>query len=235
GGGVERAPSPAQPLDERAQALGLVGEGAGAGEIDDRPESPCEPLDPASDVPLERERGVVQAPLEHGLVAGPHRLRISAVGYERKAVPSQGEVALVRLHRRVDHASRQREEALVERPLENDHLLDEVDDFTELAEGIAPFAKRIEALPDEALTLGRVRLDVGGTQYLRIGLGGGQVDLAVREAVPPCRCAVALHRRSVQAGAGPPDRPRKTESRSVPPHRLAEAEAADDLVQLARQ
>src|SRR4030095_2725669 len=109
-----------------------------------------------------------------------------------------------------------------------------MNDLRELAEGIAPFAKRIEALPDEALTLGRVRLDVGGTQCLRIGLGGGQVDLAVREAVPPCRGAVALHRRSVQAGAGSPERTSTPESRSVPPHRLAEAEAADDLVQLAR-
>jgi hypothetical protein len=138
------------------------------------------------------------------------------------------------LHRRVDHASRQREEALVERTLEDDHLLDEMNDLPQLAEGIAPLAECVEPLPNEALTLGRVRLHVYGAQCLCIGLGGRQVDLAVGEAVPQSRGAVALHRRSVQAGAGPPDGPRKTESRSVPPHRLAEAQAADDLVQLAR-
>ena len=46
---------------------------------------------------------VLLAPI--GVLELAHRRRISAVGHERKAVPSQREVALVRLHRRVDHPS----------------------------------------------------------------------------------------------------------------------------------
>ena len=56
-------------------------------------------------------------PREHELVAGAHDIGVAAVGDEREAVAAEREVALVRLHRRDDHALGQLQEALVERAL----------------------------------------------------------------------------------------------------------------------
>ena len=120
-------------------------------------------------------------------------------------------------------------------PFEDGRPLDQVDDLAQLAERVAPLAERVEPLADPPLALGGVGLDVGAPQHVRIGVGGGDVHLAVRETVAVRLRAVTRHRLVVEPGARPPDRPRKPASRLVPAHRLSEPEAADDLVQLSGQ
>ena len=99
---LQRRLAAAELARQPAQAVGLVGEGARPLEEGDRAEVLGKLVDPAADVPLEREARVVEPALEHVLVPGEHELRIAAVGHEGKAAPAEREVALVRLHRRHD-------------------------------------------------------------------------------------------------------------------------------------
>ena len=94
-------------------------------------------------------------------MSGRDDLPLAAVCDQREAVSLDREVALVRLHRRHDHALRQLEKALVEAALEHDRLLDQVDDFGELAAGVAPAADRVQPFDDQPPALVCNRLDVG--------------------------------------------------------------------------
>ena len=158
----------AEPLDEPHEPLGLVGERACALEEGDRAEPAASCSIPDGEVALEREGRVVEPALEHALVAADHERRIAAVGDEGEAGAREREVALVGLHRRLDHPRRQREEALVEAALQHDRALDEVDDLVELPERVAPaFGQPRDDLPP---ALGRVRLDAVRPQRLGVAL-----------------------------------------------------------------
>ena len=178
-------------------------------------------------VALEREARVLEAALEHVLVPSADDVRLAAVRDDGEAVAPEREVALVSLHRRLDHALRQREVALVEAALEHERPLDEVDHLTENPGGVAPLAELVEPLADHALALGRVGLDPGGAERLLVGLRARDLDLAGEEA-PPERRAVAPQRLLVELLAGPADRSREAVAALVPAHRLREGEPVDD-------
>ena len=118
-------------------------------------------------------------------------------------------VALVRLHRRLDDAWRQLQEALVEAPLEHDRALDQEDDLLDHPGRVAPAADRIEPLEDLAAALVLVGLDPGSPQDLDVLVGARQLDLAAREAVPVGQVSGFepgdrdLQRRLVELGAEP--------------------------------
>ncbi len=194
-----------------------------------------ETLDSLRDVALEGEGRVFQAPFEHGLVAGDHRLRIAAVGHEREAVAFEREVALVRLHRRLDHAPREREEALVEGSLENRRPLGQMDDLREHLLVRIVKTELLKAGPDGTLPSFGVRLDVSRPKRLEVVAGTGDRHLPVREAVAEGGTAEALDGLIVDLRAEPADGAREAEPRIVPAHRLGEGEAAQDLVQSLRQ
>src|SRR5262249_62295330 len=97
-----------------------------------------EALDADAPIPLEGELRVGETVLEDLTVSGDDRLGISAVRDERETVPLEREVPLVRLHRRLDHAPRQREKALVELAGQDPDALDHVEHLVELAERVRP-------------------------------------------------------------------------------------------------
>ena len=155
-------------MHERLEALGLVGHAPGAGNEGNRAERGGQLVDAAPDIPLERERRVLETPLEDADVARPDDGRVAAVRDERKGRAAEREVALVGLHRGHDHSFGQREKALVEAPLEDDRALGEVDDLVEDARRIAPAADPIELGDDRPSPLGCVGLDSRAAQHLRV-------------------------------------------------------------------
>ena len=233
--GFERRVASPQPVDERDEPLRLVGEAASLGEVHDRPEPAGELVDARVHVPFEREARVVQPSLQDVLVPPPHDVRVSPVRDEREAVFPEREVALVRLHRRFGHGDGKREEPLVEAALEDQRLLDEVDHLAELAQRVTPLSERVEPLADQPLPLDRIGLHAGRAERLDIRLGARHLHLPMGEPMALCRCPVALDSVGVEPRAGPPHRPREPQAGVVPAHRLAEAETADDRVQLSGQ
>ena len=229
-----------EALDEVDEPLRLVGERAGAGDVGDRPELRRERVDPLRDVAVEREAGVVEAVLEHRDVAGEDGRRVAAVGDDGEAVAAEREVALVRLHRRFDHAPRQPQEALVEGRVEHERALDQVHDLVELAERVAPVAVLGQPLLDRPPPLALVGLDAGRANRARVRPRALDRHGAVAEPV-------AVRRRSggdsfeldrdglvVQLRAEPAHRPREAERRP-PAHRLPELEPAHDRGEPLRQ
>ena len=103
---------------------------------------------PFGDVALEGEARVVEAILQHPLVAGADEVGVARVRDEAEARAGEREVALVRLHRRRTHPLGQREVALVVVPFEDGRVLDEVDDLLQLVQRIRPLAERVEAVAD---------------------------------------------------------------------------------------
>src|SRR5204863_9344363 len=102
-------------------------ERAGACKKGDRIEASGESVDPCRNISLEGEGRVLEPRLEHLRVAGRDDVGLAAVRDQREAVALDREVALVRLHRRHDHALRKLKEALVEAAVKHNRLLDEVD------------------------------------------------------------------------------------------------------------
>jgi hypothetical protein len=141
----------------------------------------------------------------------------------------------VRLHRRLDHALGEREKALVEGRFEDLRPLDQVDDLAQLHERVPPLAERVEPFANPALPFRCVGLDVRASERVQVGVGFGELHLAVRETVAVRLRAVTRHRLILDSGARPADGARKPPSRLVPAHRLPEPEALDNLVQLSRQ
>src|SRR5207244_1608355 len=128
--------------DEVEQPLRLLRERARPGEERDVVEPRRELVDPDLDVALEREARVVEPTLEHTLVTGPYDLGIAALRDERKPVPAEREVALVRLHRGLHDAHGQLQEPLVEGPFEHDRPLDEMDDLLEYVGRVRPAVRQ---------------------------------------------------------------------------------------------
>ena len=219
--------SPPSCADELDEPCRLVGERAAALDERDPVEPACQLVDTDCDVAVERERRVLEPRLEHTRVAGPDDVHVSPGRDDGEAVLAEREVALVALHGRDDHALGQAEEALVELRSEDERPLDHVHDLVELPERVLPVAERVERLDDEAAALGSVGLDVRGAQRVRVGLRGGDLDLAVREAVAEGR-AGARQRLFVELLAEPAHGTRKAMAAVVPAHRLSELEPVDD-------
>src|SRR5205807_2408123 len=120
------------------------------------------------DVAVEAEARVLEPRLEDLGVAGGDDIRLAAVRDYGETRAAEREVALVRLHRRLDHAPRQREVALVEAALEHERLLDEVDHLLEHVAGVAPALKRVQPLDDRPPATRAVGIDTRREQRLRI-------------------------------------------------------------------
>ena len=209
----------AEPLDERDEPFGLVGKRACALEERNRVEPGGELLDPDGEIALEGESGVVEPALEHTLVASDHELRVAPVRDEREPRAGEREVALVGLHRGLDHAGRQREEALVEPAFEDGDALDEVDDLLELPERVAPAVR--QRLDDLAAPLGGIGLDTVRAERVRVTLRRRNLDPSGGEAVAE-RGAVAEDDCLVEPGAEPAHRTREPKPVGLPLHRLRE-------------
>ena len=147
----------------------------------------------------------------------------------------------MRLHRSLDHARRQLEEALVERADDDRRALDQVQHLLELAEQVAPRPHRVELLDDQAAPLALVGLDPRVAQVAEVGARVEDLQLGVREAVAEGEaagadaCHLELDRLGVELGEQPAQGPREAQAAGVPGHRLAEGEAAHDLGQQRRQ
>ena len=184
--------------------------------------------------------GVREPALQNALVAGDHDLGFAAVGDEGEARALEGEVALVRLHRRLDHARRQLQVTLVEAPFEHHGALDEEDDLLEHARGIAPAADRVEPLEDLSSALVLLRLDAGGAEHLDVLVGPRHLDLAAGKAVAVGQVAgleprhLHLQRGLVELRAQPADRSGEAQATLLPEHRL-ERKALDDGGELLGQ
>ena len=99
---LERRLTAAECLDELRQALRLVGERPGAREERDRSQVFRQRVDADLHVALERERRVLEPPLDDVLDPRANRLRLAAVGDEREAVLTERKGTNVRLDRRLD-------------------------------------------------------------------------------------------------------------------------------------
>ena len=148
----------------------------------------------------------------------------------------------MRLHRRHDDALRQREKALVERAVEHDRALDEVDDLLEHAGRVAPRSDRVETLVDEAPPLVGIRLDTGRTKPFGVSLRALYLDFAgVAEPMPVRRASAGnpgegnRHGFTVELGAEPPDGSREAQIRRPPAHGFPEAQATHDAGEPVRQ
>ncbi len=230
----------AEARHELHQPLALVGERAAPRREGDGAELGGEPFDPFRHVTVVGEAGVVEAVLEHGAIAGQNRLRIAPVGDDSEAVPTERKIALMRLHRRLDHPLRDPQEPLVEGRVEHERLLHQVDDLLQLSERVAPVAMLGERRLDLPPPLPLVGLDAGAADGLGVCAGRGDRDRAVGEPVPvgdlPRRYAGERDRDRlvVELRECPADRPREAELRA-PAHRLPELQALDDRGKPLRQ
>ena len=226
-----RASSPPPSLSTiRHEALRLLGEGPAALEERDLPEPARHLVDPDGDVAVERERRVVEAALEHADVARHDQLRLAASRDEREAVAAEREIALVRLHRRVDHATRKPEERLVERRFEHDRPLGHVHDLVELSQRVVRGPELVEPLDDPPAPLVLVGLDACRAQRIEISSGVGDLDSAGDEPAPERR--LAGDRLAVELDEHPADGAREAPAVVAPPHRLREGKPEDELVEL---
>jgi hypothetical protein len=171
-----RSLAASERLLERLEPSRLVGVRARLGVEGDPFELRRHRLDPELDVSLPREPGVVQARLEHPLVPGPHDVRLAAVRHEGEPRSAKREVALVCLHRRLDHALGELEELLVEPTVEDEGALDEVDDLVQDAGRVAPLAERVKALDDQSTPLLGVDDDACRAQRLLVVRGVLDLD-----------------------------------------------------------
>ena len=214
----------AAPLlgDQRLEPSRLVREAARAGDERDRAQLAGKLLDPLADVAFEREVRVCEPSFEDTLVAGDDHLGIAAVGHEGEPRAFEREVALMRLHRCLDHPGRKLEEALVEAPGEDDGALDEEDDLLEHAGGVAPAADRVEPVEDLAAALALLRLDARGAQHLDVLVRPRHLHLAPGEAVAVREMPgfeprdPDLQGRLVELRAQPAHRPARSAGRPFP-------------------
>ena len=142
----------------------------------------------------------------------------------------------MRLHRGLDDAARERQEALVERSLR---------ERSATRRGGRPLPGRFSfgVGEPELLEAGRIEAsrfvgsgsDVGRAQGLEVFSRALNRHLAMREAVAERRAAEAVHGPVVELGAEPAHGSRETKAGVVPPHRLREGERAHDLVQALGQ
>ena len=141
---LERRLTTTERLDELRKPPRLVGIASAAGEERDRTEPLRETVEPHLEVTLERERRVLQPPTDDVLETAAHRLRVSAVRDEGKAVLPKREGADVVLDRGLDDPARKLQIALVEPPVDDDGVLDQEDDLLENAVRVAPAAELVQ-------------------------------------------------------------------------------------------
>ena len=127
----------------------------------------------------------------------------------------------MRLHRSHHHALGKLQKALVERPFQNGHALDQVHDLLEHAARIAPAARRrVEARHDLAAPLFGIRLDPCTAKPLDVLARVWHFDRTVGEAM--AEGCVADRRLAVELGKQPAHWAREANAALVPAHRLCE-------------
>ena len=197
-GGLARVLVAAELPDEVDEPRRLVGERPAALEERDPVEPPCELIDADRDVAVEGEGRVLEPRVEHLRVARADDIHVPAGCHDCETVLAEREVPLVALHGGDDHALGQAKEALVELGSEDERPFDHVDDLLELPERVVPVAERVERFDDDATALCGIRLDVRRSEGVGVLLCGGDLELAVREAVAEgrARCPPASRRRA---------------------------------------
>ena len=238
---IDASPPPSRSTSLRRRSR-LLRVATGAGEERDRAEAVREPVDPHCDVPVERECGVVETPLEDQLVPGPNRLGVAAVRDEGEPVSAERKVALVGLHRRHDHPLGDTPEPLVELTGEDDRRLHEVDDLVQHGIRVAPGSQRVELRDDRRAPLAGVGDDARVAQRRLVVGRSGDLHVSRREAVAvrdrtgrdPVRAHV--ERLGIELRAEPPDRAREPDPvGQVPHHRLAGREPGGDPPETLRK